>query len=468
MISHKSFWNDTLVYTVGFLFIRAVSFLLLPLHTNFLDPQILGFVFLLLTLLAFLNAVFNHGMDSALLKFFHQENFKEVVSTSFLYSAFSGLFFSCVLIVFKDLFFINFISNFSALAFILLISTILFFDMLSSKALNVLRMTNNKYYFLFVCFINVISSLGFNVVLIKNLSMGFDGAFLSIVGTALAQFLCLLPVVISYVRLKDFNFSVLLKMLKFALPIFPSAVFLISIELSDRWMLRWLDSMASVGLYGTGYKIATLILIVVNSFNISWQPYYLKNSNIKNYKNFGTIGTSFLLILLFLCSLLSICSPYFAQFSFMGRYIIDSKFWGGVVVVPVVAFSYLFYGLFILQTPSIYLKNKQNWLPVFWGSGLVVNVLSNLYLIPKFSFMGAAIATLLSYFGMSIFIIYKNKLWLPVQYSYKPILELVVFSLVVVFVFSNVLLSPAISLILVFLYCFRAISIIKNYFIFPL
>ena len=152
----------------------------------------------------------------------------------------------------------------------------------------------------------------------------------------------------------------------------------------------------------------------------------------------------------------------------MGRYIIDSKFWGGVVVVPVVAFSYLFYGLFILQTPSIYLKNKQNWLPVFWGSGLVVNVLSNLYLIPKFSFMGAAIATLLSYFGMSIFIIYKNKLWLPVQYSYKPILELVVFSLVVVFVFSNVLLSPAISLILVFLYCFRAISIIKNYFIFPL
>ena len=85
-------------------------------------------------------------------------------------------------------------------------------------------------------------------------------------------------------------------------------------------------------------------------------------------------------------------------------------------------------GLFILQMPSVYLKNKQNWVPAFWGCGLAVNVLSNLYVIPKFSFFGAAFATLFSYLSMSIFIVYKNSLWMPLKYSHKPIVELLIMS----------------------------------------
>ena len=150
MIKHKSFWSDALVYSVGLLIVRSISFLLLPLHTNLLNPEVLGFVFLLLTLLAFLNTIFNHGMDSALLKFFHENNVKEVISTSFLYSIFTSFIFIGFLVALKDLLFVNFISKFSPLFFSLLISSILFFDMLSSRALNILRMTNKKYYFLFV------------------------------------------------------------------------------------------------------------------------------------------------------------------------------------------------------------------------------------------------------------------------------------------------------------------------------
>ena len=54
MINQKTFWDNTAIYTIGFLFIRAISFLLLPLHTKFLNPEILGSVFLLITLLVLL------------------------------------------------------------------------------------------------------------------------------------------------------------------------------------------------------------------------------------------------------------------------------------------------------------------------------------------------------------------------------------------------------------------------------
>ena len=467
MIKHKSFWSDALVYTVGLLFVRSISFLLLPLHTNLLNPEVLGFVFLLLTLLAFLNTFFNHGMNSALLKFFHENNFKEVVSTSFLYSIFTSFIFIGILIALKDLLFASFISKFSPLFFALLISSILFFDMLSNRALNILRMTNKKYYFLFICLTNVVVSLALNIILIRNLNLGFDGALLSIVGTAMVQCVFLLPIILFYVKLYYFNFSTLLKMIKFALPLFPSAVFLITIELSDRWMLKWLDGVYSVGLYGAGYKIATLVLIIVNSFNLSWQPYYLKNSNKKYYESFMSIGTSFLLILLFLCTLLSAAYPHIVEFSILGKHIINPRFWAGAAIIPIIAFSYFFYGLFVLQMPSVYLKNKQNWVPAFWGCGLIVNVLFNLYLIPKFSFFGAAFATFLSYLSMSIFIVYKNSLWMPLKYSQKPIVELLIMSSFFLLICFNLSLSLFLFCLLLILYCWRSLVVIKNYFVLP-
>ena len=67
--------------------------------------------------------------------------------------------------------------------------------------------------------------------------------------------------------------------------------------------------------------------------------------------------------------------------------------------------------------PSIYIKNKQTWVPYFWGLGFVINVSGNCLLIPVGGFYGAAIATLLSYFAMAVFLVYKNQRWLPIKYK---------------------------------------------------
>ena len=66
----KSFWNNTIIYGVGFVLLRSVSFLLLPLYTNLLSAKEVGWIFILYTILAFLNTLYSHGMDSSLLKFY--------------------------------------------------------------------------------------------------------------------------------------------------------------------------------------------------------------------------------------------------------------------------------------------------------------------------------------------------------------------------------------------------------------
>ena len=104
-----------------------------------------------------------------------------------------------------------------------------------------------------------------------------------------------------------------------------------------------------------------------------------------------------------------------------GRNWAGKEFWDGIQIVPYIALSYLLYGIFVLQMPSIYLKNKQNWMPILWGAGLLVNFLGNIVLIPYYSYFGAAISTLLSYITMLCMLVYKNRIWLPIYYRAQRI-----------------------------------------------
>ena len=61
------FWNTTIIYTIGFLGLRALSFILLPLYTNLLSAYQAGILFIIYTILAFLNTIYNRGMDLSLI-----------------------------------------------------------------------------------------------------------------------------------------------------------------------------------------------------------------------------------------------------------------------------------------------------------------------------------------------------------------------------------------------------------------
>jgi hypothetical protein len=118
------------------------------------------------------------------------------------------------------------------------------------------------------------------------------------------------------------------------------------IEVSDRWMLGWLGSLSDIGLYGAGYKIGSLILMVVLAFNLNWQPFYLKKNQDSKYLE--AVGSIFIVVLIFITTLLSSIWPTLIKINVFNFYVVGESFWLGGKVVPVVATSYFFYGVFIL------------------------------------------------------------------------------------------------------------------------
>ena len=97
------FWKESMIYGVGTILVRAVSFILLPLYTTFFTTAEAGYVYLLFTFIAFAQVFYNHGMDSAFLKFMSQEkeSKESILSTSLLILLFSSGVFSLILYYFS-------------------------------------------------------------------------------------------------------------------------------------------------------------------------------------------------------------------------------------------------------------------------------------------------------------------------------------------------------------------------------
>ena len=447
---NKNFLNISLTYGFGFVLLRGLSFFLLPLYTNLLNTSDAGILFIIYALLAFLNPVYTFGLDSALLKFFNfqQTSQKRTISSSLFPLIISSGFLSLIifLISFLNIPFLG--VNYNWLCFV---AIILFFDSFSSRLIIVLRLLERPLYYLFVGLINIVGSLSLNVVFIYILDLGAVGAVYALVLVSFVQFLCLLPILIKYFNYNNFNYGVYKKMLFFGLPFFPAAILFIIMGAVDRWLIKYFLTLNHVGLYGAGYKVGSLISILVIAFNLNWQPYYLKNYNHPLFKeNIKKISQVFTVFLLFFSTLISIGWEVMLKTNLFGYYLIGKDFWLGGLVIPWVAFGYFFYGLFVLQMPSIYICNKPTWSPVFWGTGALTNVILNILFIPNWGIVGAGIATFLSFLVMFLFILYKNQTWFPINFINTAIVMYSLLSIIIIAVhslfFNKVLLLSLISM----------------------
>ena len=272
----NKFINLSLIYGLGFLFIRGLSFLLLPVYTNLLSTFDAGIMFIFYTILAFLNPLFAFGLDSALFKFYNSKRSsnQEVVSSSLVFLFITSFFLSLLLLLISHTPVNNFINV--PYNWILYLSIILFCDSISARLLVVLRLQERAWYYLLVGFINILSSMFFNILFVFYYNLSSLGAVYALTLTAIVQLLFLSPIIIKLINFSKVNFLLYKKMLIFGLPFLPATILFISIGMIDRFFIESYLGLTSVGIYSAGYKVGSIISIVIIAFNLNWQPYYLK------------------------------------------------------------------------------------------------------------------------------------------------------------------------------------------------
>ena len=279
----------------------------------------------------------------------------------------------------------------------------------------------------------VICTLSLAYYCVVKLNMGLEGALLALLGGSCVTFVLFVPMLIKNISLPHFSTFYLKDMLRLGIRFFPAALFFMCMALLDRYLLWFcLDGDSglkenAIGAYSVGAKFASVPMLLISAFNLGWQPFYLTNGvDVSAIKKYQKVGTIFTIMVLSVSWLVAIIMPIIGGLNvpYTSTPIIGGHYSNFTSVIPIILISHVFYALYIINMPSIYLCNKQNWSPLFRMVGAVMNIILNIILIPIYGIQGAAIATALSYGFMFIFLFYKNQKWMPIKLAWNDIIIL--------------------------------------------
>ncbi len=439
-MSEQRLGKETIIYGIGRILASSVAFLLLPFYSHALSSiSDYGLIQIITAFIAFSNIIFLFAFDASLMKHYAAENPKN--RKTYLTNTYFSLIITSTILAFILINFRTFFSNIIIAGnnpdWIIKIAFILFFDSLRSIHLLVLRAENKAYNFTVLQVLDIALLTSLNIYFV---GFGFEDN--KVAGVIHANFLSSISIfIISFpIIFNRFDFSTLSiniwrKLKNFALPLVPAGLFWVILEFSDRKMLEFLMpseiALNQVGIYGSGYKLGALMLLLVYAFNYAWRPYFLKSKNqndfnkISNYV-FYFLGFFWIMLVLFIENLTAINIPI------LNKPLIHQEYLKGLSIVPLIALSYIFHASFVLQEAGPFLKNKTKNISISRGVGVVLNIILNLILIPYYhsfdkAFLGAAIATLISYFVMSCIIYFWNKSVFNFQYNWNILLVIGLF-----------------------------------------
>jgi len=427
--SLKRLTKHSAIYGIGHILTRSIGFLLLPIHTNALDPAQMGVASLLFSALGILNVVFGYGMDVAFLRHFimaeTERKRREIFSTAFMTLISTGLLFAGLLYlqpapmsiaIFRT-------ANYSTL--VQLGAGILLADVLVLLPFLVLRGLEQSVRFGVLKFVNVVANLSMNLLFVVYLKQGVVGVFKANLIASCISLLTVLPVIFKWLR---FHYSrpMAKELLKFGLPYIPSMLSVLIMDQISRFFLDRMIGKEATGIFSAAYKLGMFMALIVAAFRFAWHPFFLTTSKQKDAKQiFSRVLTYFVLVTGFLHLAVSFFIDKIIAFSLFGFTIIGPKYAPGLPIVPVVMLAYIGYGVYVNFIVGIYIEKKTHVLPLITGVGALVSLSANYFLIPVLGIEGAAWSTCLAYSAMAgTLYFYSQKLY-PIHYEWLRILKLI-------------------------------------------
>ncbi len=453
----KNLARHSSVYTFSTFIQRALGFVMLPIYTDvaYISKTAYSDLTLVYTFTAFMTILYLYGMDAALLRYFFlgKESRSTVYKTGFIGVFANSLLLSGLLFLFADSAAYVLLGDTSYALFIKLAAVIMFLDGMGNLPYLILRAEEKSASYSLFRIGRFVVEVLLNILFVVVLRYGVIGILYANVIAAFLNLLVLLPYQQKYLR-AAFRKETFLTLIKFGLPMIPNGLAYLTVEMSDKYLMRFLLGKETLALYAANYKFGAMLLLVVIAFRTAWQPFFLKiakeDENPKRI--YARVLTYFTLGGAFVVVAGSYFIEYLIKFPLTAtKTLMGSAYWGGVNIIPIILSAYLFYGLYVNFTVGVYIKKKTRLMVVFTGLAALVNVGSNLYLMPHFGIMGAAVATLLSYITMAAAILIANQKMYPVPYEFGRITVILGYLAGMLFLLYYFDLSFWLRLLLVFI-----------------
>jgi O-antigen/teichoic acid export membrane protein len=259
----------------------------------------------------------------------------------------------------------------------------------------ILRAFNNLYMFSFLK--NVAQSFS---ILLFMIILYFTGIQDSITALYLGYILSFIfTIAVIFLFFKNRNISLISydkyheSIIKHSSPMLLGTSIIFVISNIDSFMISYFKGEYSVGIYSACLKIGLIITFILTSVTSYIVPSIAKSYHEKNYSNVKSLYNKATLLIIFLTIPIVLIIFIFGE-EILKLFNQELTSYSNVLyTVLLMNLSNVFFG------PIIYILSimeKQNYVNKVLFISLVINILINWILIPKFGVIGAAIATIIS------------------------------------------------------------------------
>ena len=427
MNTTKKFIKTSIIYLIGNVLSKLIAFILIPIYTTYISPNIYGEFDLINSLISLVVPLIFFQVWDGLFRFVYDyEDIKEkyfVVSNSFNIFIFGIILYEIIFIITSK--FINIPGTiFVNIYGISYAAQYLFGTVARTFKQNKLYMISGV--------VNTLVNLSLNIILIVVLKqVNINSLFLSIILGNFVQ--CLIIFIkldiIKYTKLKNINFHLIKKMIKFSMPIAVSTI--------SYWLLTGYTKVfisknfgySSNGIFAMGSKMASFILVIVSVMQMAWHESSFEVANNKDKKEFYQKGlNSFLIILLYstisIILLLKVIFPI----------IIKGEYYESIKIMPIILI-YTSINAFSGFASSQFLAEKDSKIPLYTTLiSAFINILL-LFLLKKIDIFGASIALFISFFINTALRIILLKKKYNIKINKKNILSSIIILIIVTFIY---------------------------------
>lgn len=397
----KSVGKHFFVYGFGHLLNRFMALLFIPLYTHYLPPEDYGTLELLDLTTFIVGLVLAAGISASLVRFFYDsedlESRKQVVGTAFLFMSLVAVVGAAVLIadapsisklVFSDT------GNTGLFRIVFVTMTL---GLISEVPMALLQAQQRSKLFSAVSVTRFALSLGLNIWFIVGLGWGLKGILYSALINQAAGAVFLIAYTLRY---SGFRFAPahLWPMIRFGFPIVFQGGSNWIVNYTDRFFVEKLISTAQVGIYGLGYKFGFAMNALVNSpYESIIRP---KLFELKDHPDARRINATMMTYFMFMATFIGLGISILIQDVL--TILAPPEYFSAWKVVPVIIIAYILNGAYIHIQTALQIVKRTKHIAYIAPSAAITNLVLNYYLIPDYGIMGAAVATVASFFVMTL------------------------------------------------------------------
>ena len=170
-------------------------------------------------------------------------------------------------------------------------------------------------------------------------------------------------------------------------------IFVILYWKADIIMLQKMKGSYDVGIYDGAYRFFGIIIVVISNFVLSLFPVIAEyfQSNKKAFEDVCRKTLKYFLVISFPCVIILLFAAGHLILIIFGE-----KYRASILLLKILTLAVIPYGIKEIFAHMLIASSNQKIDMRVNGIGMCINIILNLLLIPKFSYLGAAIATLAS------------------------------------------------------------------------